>query len=729
MSDISLLGDLKVVDLGVGMAALLAAKLLADMGADVVRIKPEGGDPFATIYPTYEVLRRGETPGNVADLEALLAAADVCLLGGEDHPALTRRRDALEIAARHPRLVVLDITDGPAGTDYVGPSTELLAQVRSGLVWEQEPDRPIVNAFDPGTYGAAMQGVIGVLGALFEREASGQGQVVTTSMFEGALAWIGSYWVQLEKPTPVADFVIPRGVAPLIFRTKDGQFIHMAIGGTGSKYGFYQALRIDDPSVLPSDSGMPKPGGGRKEFFGDYDLLAAHVAAMDADELLARVWERGLPAELVQNPGVCWSEAQIARNGIIETDADGTRHVGLPFLVAPLAQATVKPRQAGKRPLEGITVVDCGAFVAGPLAAVPLAALGAEVIKVEARQGDPNRSIFKSFSVSNNSKKVIGVDMKHAEGVAVVQKLCSAADVVMNNFRPGVSARLGVDPASLASLNPNLVVLEAPAFGNEGPLAMKAGFDMVMQAWTGHEVKAAGRGNEPRWNRTNLVDFAGGMIGSIAMLAALIYRQRTGKTVSLESPLCNAGVFTLSELVELPDGRFTRVPQLSGSLSGYHPSEALYRASDGWLAIVARGEAAALALREGLGLTERLSADIGSWAETEEQVIADRVAAQDIAAVIALLTPLGVWVEACQDGKEQKILNDPALIRRGTVRTSEHQAFGRINETGMMFAFSRSITGNDLPAPMPGAQTRELLGKCGYSDADIDALYVGNVVV
>lgn len=729
MTNVRLLAGLKVVDLGVGMAAAIAAKFLSDSGADVIRVEPEEGDPFAAFYPAYEIWHRGASKADVGQLDALLVNADICIVGGEDHPDIVRRRDSYDIASRHPKLVVLDLTDGPEGTDYCGPTTELLAQARSGIVWEQVSERPIVNAFEPGSYGAALQGIIGVLGALFEREASGQGQVVSTSLFEGTLPWLGIYWSQLEAATPMADFVIPVGVSPLIFRAKDGVFIHMAIGGAGSKYGFYQALEIDDPLVLPTDSGMPKPGGSPRDFFGDYELLAAHVAKKDSGELLDRIWERGLPAEPVRLPGECWNEEQIALNGIIVKDADGTRHIGMPFASRPLAKGAVKRASIGSKPLTGIKVVDCGAFVAGPVAAVILADLGADVIKIEAKQGDPNRSIFKSFSVANRSKKVIGVDMKAADGLAAVHALCKDADVVMNNFRPGVSSRLGIDPQSLSGINPSLVVLEAPAYGSEGPLAMKAGFDMVMQAWTGHEAKAAGQGNEPRWNRTSLVDIAASMLGAISVLSALLHRERTGEAVALDSPLCNAGIFTLSELIQRADGKFEGVPTLSSTLSGYHPAECLYEAKDGWVALVARGNVATAGLARGLGLSAELPSDIATWNETHEAAIAAKAAALTIDELTAAVAPHGIWIEPCKKGMQQQILNDPALIARGTIRTSQHPTFAQVNELGAMYHYSRSTTGNDLPAPMPGEHSREILTKLGYDAAQIDDLYSRGVVV
>lgn len=725
MGEPRLLDGIRVVDLGVGMAAALVAKFLADAGATVTRVPPPGGDPFASYFPAYEIWRRGAGIAEEAELEDLLAQADVCIVGGEDDPALERRRDGAQIAARHHKLVILDITAGPEGTAYAGrPATELLAQARSGLVWEQKPDRPIFNAFEPASYGAAFQGLIGLLAALYEREGSGRGQLVSTSLFEGALAWIGGYWAKLERPTPAADYVIPAGVQPLVFRTRDNKFIHIVIGSAGSKYGMYQALEIDDPSVQPGDSGMPQAGSDARNFFGDYDLLADHVAKRDRDELLAAIWARGLPAEPVLEPGLCWDDAQIARNGIIVTDSDGTRHVGLPFRYERVQDGPPKPPPAGlRRPLEGLRVVDCGAFVAGPLAGVFLAELGADVIKLEgSRAPDPNRSIFKSFIVANRGKRGLAVDLKDEEGRRIVQSLCAGADIVMNNFRPGVSARLGVDPASLHSLNPGLIILESPAYGSEGPLALKSGFDMVMQAWCGHEAKAGGRGGEPLWNRTNLVDMHGGMIGAVAVLSALVHRARTGDGAALEAPLVNAGIFGLSELVQRPDGRFEGSQRPMASLRGYHPAEALYEAKDGWVALVARGDDAIAGLRQGLGLAEALGRPAAEWDDPEEAAIVAAVADRTVEDLEALLLPLGVWLEPCPRDCESRILGDPLLLARGTVGAVHHPTFGRVVTVGTLYSFSRSEAGAERAPPLQGGSTREILREQGMTDDTIDAL-------
>jgi crotonobetainyl-CoA:carnitine CoA-transferase CaiB-like acyl-CoA transferase len=729
----ALLGGIKVVDFGVGMAPALVAKMMADLGAQVTRVPPAGGDPFAAMYPAYAVWHSGATyeeGASIKRLEALLADADICILGGEDHPDLVRRTDAGAIAERFPKLVVLDIGDGPKGTDYAGrPTTELLAQSRAGLVWEQRPDRPIVNAFEPAQYGAALQGVIGILAAVYEREGSGQGQLVSTSLFEGALAWIGTYWATLEKPTPAADFVIPRGVVPLIFKAKDGVFVQIVIGSTGSKYGVYKALEIDDPTVTPESVSMPQPGGGPRMFFGDVDLLAEHVAKLDSGTILERIWAQGLPAEPILPAGACWDNPQIERNGIIHTDPDGTRHVGLPFLVDTVANGAPRTPKPGRMPLEGVRVIDCGAFVAGPLGSVILADLGAEVIKVEANQGDPNRAIFKSFTVANRGKKGLSVDLKAPEGKQIVMDLCAGADVVMNNFRPGVSARLGIDPKTLHAGNPSLIVLESPAYGSEGPLALKSGFDMVMQAWCGHEAKAAGRGNDPLWNRTNIVDFAGGMLGAVAMLAALVHRARTGEGATLELPLVNAGIFGLSELIQRADGSFAGVPELGPEQRGYHPAEALYQTADGWVVVVARGDKAGLALRDTLGLGMTLGEDVAQWGEAEEKAIAGKLKQHESADLIARLEPAGIWIETCRDDMEKVILHDPVLIEKGIARAVLHPSFGVINELGGLVRFSRSQSGNQRAAPLHGGSTRDILAEAGHEPAQIDDLLARRVVL
>jgi crotonobetainyl-CoA:carnitine CoA-transferase CaiB-like acyl-CoA transferase len=147
---------LRVVDLAVGMAPALVVRMLADAGAKVVRVPPPGGDPFYDVYPAYSVWKQNSSCASEDDLPSLLADADLCLIGGEDHPNLTWRHDPQQLCARNPRLIVVQIgnLDGK-------PSVDLLVQARLGLVYEQYNNRPVYIAARTPTYGAALTALLG----------------------------------------------------------------------------------------------------------------------------------------------------------------------------------------------------------------------------------------------------------------------------------------------------------------------------------------------------------------------------------------------------------------------------------------------------------------------------------------------------------------------------------------------------------------------------------------
>src|SRR5258706_12346198 len=153
--------------------------------------------------------------------------------------------------------------------------------------------------------------------------------------------------------------------------------------------------------------------------------------------------------------------------------------------------------------------------------------------------GDPNPNIFRVFASVNRGKRAISIDLKLPEGLQIAQRLCVGADVVTNNFRPGVSARLGIDAKTLHALKPDLIVLESAAYGSTGPRAEGAGFDMCFQAWCGHDWRAGGVGNPPLWNRTSVGDFAAGLIGEAAVLQRFYQRARSGAGARAAAVLLN----------------------------------------------------------------------------------------------------------------------------------------------------------------------------------------------
>lgn len=725
---VSGLGGLSVVNLGLGMAPALVAKFLREAGASVTRVTPAAGDPFETVYPAYEIWHRGsqlnkEAAGSQAKLDELLANADVCIIGGEDFPGVTRRKDAAALQARFPRLVVLDLEGYPAGTRYADrPACDILVQASSGLAFEHYSKRPLLMAFEPANYGAALNALCGVFGALTQRESTGKGQVVSVSLLEGALSWILLLWCNATKATPASNFVMPKDPWPLIFKCQDGIYVQVVLGSTGSKYLLYKVLGIDDPTVQPNDSGMPQPGGDPRNFFGDVDLLAKHVQRRQSAELLAAIAAVGLPAEPVLPPGGCWDDPQVVHNGIIARQPDGVRHVGHP-IESRSSPAARKPAAAGaKMPLAGLKVVDFGAFVAGPYSSAVMADLGADVIKLEATVGDPNRSIFRSYTSVNRGKRVIAVDLKTPEGLKIAKQLCVAADVVTNNFRPGVSARLGIDAKTLHALKPELIVLESAAYGTTGPRAQGAGFDMCFQALCGHDYRAGGVGNTPLWNRTSMVDFAAGLIGAVAALQHVYQRARSGAGAEIGAGLLNAGLYLMSELVQKADGTFAGAPMLNHAQTGFHPAEQFYEAADGWIAIAARDDAMAARLLAALQLTGKVTAPRKDWNDDTAAAIAAAIRPWKLADLAAALQRADVWAEVCCTNGERAFLGDADFVRLGTVYRAEHPQFGSVSQIGPLMRLSDAARPVSRHAPVAGEHTDEVLAELGYNAAEIASL-------
>jgi hypothetical protein len=195
-----LLRGLTAVNAGSGFVAAIASKLLADLGVTVRRALTADRDPAEEIYPAYKSLcsherveRRIEL--TASGLEPLLTSTDICIVGGECLPGAVKADTlASELAAAHPELIVLDIRGYPAGSACESrPAVDILVQARSGLVYEHYSNRPNLMSFQPSQYGAALQGVMGVLAAAIARERDcspnhkGSGQIVSTSLHEGAL--------------------------------------------------------------------------------------------------------------------------------------------------------------------------------------------------------------------------------------------------------------------------------------------------------------------------------------------------------------------------------------------------------------------------------------------------------------------------------------------------------------------------------------------------------------
>ena len=728
------LNGLTVLDLGCGMAPALVTKFLAEAGARIIRLESEA-DPFYGVYPAYRLWHGMKDIEKIPSLSAprvaaLLAQADMCVMGGEDFPEFSWRLDPARIAARHPELTILTITGYPDSLPFHDrPAAEILVQARSGLCFEHYSDKPYVAAFAAANYGAALLGLSALLGAFYGKLGGGGGQVASVSLFEGVLNWCTPYWVDGEKPDGRLRFVMPRDPHPLIFRCRDGKYIHFVLGSAGSKGRLYRILKIDDPSVAIDDSGYPNPTGPAKYFFGDVDTLAAHVAQFDSDALVAAIMAAEVAVENVLQPGECWSDPQVAHNAMLREAPGGETYAGPPFAAswtagAPAA-APPAATPAGGAPLAGLRVLDFGALVAGPYSSLPLVDLGADVIKVEALTGDVARNVPRSFLSCNRGKRSIAVDMKKPEGAEIVRRLFSSSDAVINNYRPGVSARLGMDPESLQALKPGIIVLEATGYGSTGPSGQRPGYDMVLQAFCGFEYLAGGEGNPPVWNRTTMIDYGAGLCGAAAVLLALIHRRRTGAGASLRTSLLHAGFFMLSELFRDAGGAFAGARSLNHQQTGFHPSEAVYQTADGWIAVFAPSDAMAGALLRALDLDGFPPRAV--WSAAESEKLGEAMRREITENLCGSFSCHGVWAEpVLQDGNIW--LHDEGLAARKTVVTWQDQKYGGVKMLGPMFQLSRAPHAGNDAVPALGAHTAAILEQLGYPADKITDYFARRIV-
>lgn len=257
---------------------------------------------------------------------------------------------------------------------------------------------------------------------------------------------------------------------------------------------------------------------------------------------------------------------------------------------APMPQHT-HTDTAAIRPLDGIRILDFTRVLAGPLSSALLADLGAEVVKIEPPQGDDYRAIgpMKNgesalFSVMNRNKKSLVLDLKNPQACALIHDMVKQADVVIENFRPGVAERLGIGPAQLRALNPRLVYVSVSGFGQTGPMAHRPAYDIIVQAMSGLMEATGDPQGPPTVVGEAVSDVVAGLFASWATLAALLQTQRTGQGQHVDVAMFDT---TLSFLATSMS-RYLFTGQPARRVGNRHPLSApfgVYQAGDGHFAL------------------------------------------------------------------------------------------------------------------------------------------------
>lgn len=392
--------------------------------------------------------------------------------------------------------------------------------------------------------------------------------------------------------------------------------------------------------------------------------------------------------------------------------------------------------------LEGIQVLDFTRHMAGPYATVTLADHGADVVKIESLpHGDQSRTggVYSVgdqsavFLMWNRGKRSLALDLRRAEGLAVVERLVAQADVLIENYRPGVADEIGIGYDRMSAINPRLVYCSVSAFGSRGPLAGYPGTDPVIQAWSGVMSVTGEREGGPLLVGVPVADYTGSMLAVQAVVLALFARERTGRGQRVEAAM-------LPGLLAMLSTRLANYwasgedPQRLGSANSIYVPYQVFRTRDGYVMAGSFGGDSWPRFCAAMGLPElvddaRYSSNRSRWEHRAELIpmLEQRFETRttdeweaDFRREGALFAPVKSIAE---------ILDHEQVAELGLIEQLDHPTAGRIPQLAPPLRLSDTPPSLRLPPPLLGQHSREVLSDFGFAAPEIDALCTAGVVL
>jgi crotonobetainyl-CoA:carnitine CoA-transferase CaiB-like acyl-CoA transferase len=742
------LDGIRILDLSSGIAGPLGVLLLAEQGADVIKVERPDGDPLGE-HPGQEVWGRSrrsitldlKDPAGLTAFKELAATADAVV--ESFRPGVMDRLgigyEALNEA--NPGVILLSCPAYPEGHRKAGrPSYDALVQASSGMMSDQPGWRagPIFLHLPLPSMGAMFLVATGLAAALSARERTGRGQHVETSLLQG----VGLFTTQLWQDVggrgaayhAVMDKTYPPGVhQQLIFECANREWLHLSVMSgitpTAPVDEIIGLTNAPDPLTAMGMSAEERAAfeTRRRDVFRTWkrdeliDALRSHNHAADpvtpapdvfhhpqtiANDMAARVGDTtqmGVPIHLLGTPGQIRGPRRAPGADTAQIAAE-----------RPWAEARRFHQHDDRNaPLAGIRLLDLGQYLAGPFGPMVLGDLGADVIKIEPVGGDSMRFAGKPFIGCQRSKRSLAMNLKHPDGLAVLARLVPTADIVHHNMTRGVAGRLGIDYAACRAWRDDVIYCNTYAYGLDDPLGRFGGLDPLYQASSGieYEAGACGAGGDPLYLRFGMCDTANAMLSAIGVLVALVHRQRTGEGQELWTSLHDGGIVFSSDAMLGPDGAPAERPHLDRALHGLAPHYRLYRTGgDGWICVTAVTAAERAALLA---------------TAPDEDTFLTKTALQWSRLLDAAGVPNEIPVDS-MDGLTA--LHDDDNVRLGLVVDFEHPLLGSLRQFGNFLRFSATPASVGGPPPLVGQHSREVLRGAGYRDGDIDALIGAGVV-
>lgn len=391
-------------------------------------------------------------------------------------------------------------------------------------------------------------------------------------------------------------------------------------------------------------------------------------------------------------------------------------------------------------PLSSVVVADFTQLMQGPFATQILGDLGADIIKIEPPKGDWARhfsllELYKndesvSFMTFNRNKRSIAIDLKQQEGLEVAHRIVKQADVVVENFRPGVMDRLGLGYEALKLINPRIIYCASSGWGQTGPYVVRPGQDLLVQAMTGMPMLTGHRDDMPASTVAGIADLTTSQLIVYGVCAALFNRERTGQGQRIDANLYNSLLTLYSqEIVNYLNGGGLLQRKEKGYPNPYVGAPyGIYRTADRYMAI-AMNPINKLAPLLGIDKYQDVSGQ--NVFENEDQICQDLAKAlvtKTTQQWLDILLPADIWCAPVYDFSDME--NDPQVAENEMVVSYEHPRAGTFRALGIPVKFHGTPGEVRFPSPLLGQHSVEILRDCcGYSQNEIDGLLSRQVVI
>lgn len=707
------LAGLSVVEITKEISGPYAAKLLADLGAEVTKIEPPGGDPLRHWGSggLFEYLNAGKRIEALEDAADLIARADVLVenLGPGALEAL-----GFDLAG----VVLLRISAfGQSGPWRDRPATSLTLQAASGWVSARDPDRPPVQVGARiAEYVAGAYGALGALTAL--RCASDEVVRVDVSEFESLLSTLPYPMLMAQKMLGLGLPANARSAPMLgVVRAADGW---VGINCLTGQHWLDVCAMLGLPEFGEQQIAIMLGGPERAEFYSRAEPLLAEQTVAEIVDLSQAM---RIPATPVNDGATVLDCPQYAKREFFVEQA-GFRRPGKPFRLTkgPAVQHhPSSPRKPATLPFAGLKVLDLSTFWAGAYLTCYLGAFGADITKVESIQrpdgfrysgafpfeGDDWYERSGLWQATNLNKKDLTLDLTSRRGREIVRRLAAQADVVVENFSPRVVEQFGLGYESLVELKPDVIMVRMPGFGLQGPWRDYVGWALNFEQTAGMSA-VTGYPDGPPCNPQGPADPVVGVHAGVALLAALEHRRRTGEGQLIEIAQIEVAAavtaepvieYSMNGVVQAREGNRRR-----GYLQGVYPT----KADDAWVALSLPGEP---------------EIDHDAF----DELVAAWTRTQPPEAIVETLRAQGIPAEQVITG--EKMYDIPQLDAREYYEELVHPVTGSHRYPGWPFRITPGPARHHRAAtPTLGQHNDEILRGLGLSVDELAALRAERVI-